>query len=106
MEYRCPPETFSNRTCAVSPATRKLFTRELALYGVPSDKCNVKNKNMFIFKTKINYKRLKSDIIVYIYMYYQLTIMKRELVSQNVYKAHFNDMKYYACNRATTCSTY
>ena len=47
---------------------------------------------MFIFKTKINYN---SDTIVHILIYYQLMIiMKRELVSQNVHKAHLNDMKH------------
>ena len=44
---------------------------------------------------KINYL---SDTIVYIFIYYQLTIMKRELVWQNVNEAHlnFNNMKHYA----------
>ena len=57
-----------------------------------------KNKNMFIFKTKINYN---SATIVHILIYYQLLIMKRELVSQNVHKAHLNNMKYNVYYNAT-----
>ena len=38
-----------------------------------------------IFKTKINNK---NDTIVCIFIYYQIMLMKRELVSQNVHKAH------------------
>ena len=48
-----------------------------------------KNKNMFIFKTKINYK---SDPIVHICIHSQLMIMKRELVLPNVHQSHLNDM--------------
>ena len=53
---------------------------------------------MFIFKTKMNYN---SDTIVHILIYYQLMIMKRELVSQNVHRAHLNDMKQNAYDNAT-----
>ena len=35
----------------------------------------------------------KYDTIVNMIIHYQLIIMKRELVSQNVHKAHFNNMK-------------
>ena len=51
---------------------------------------------MYIFKTKRNYN---SDTIVHIY--YQLIIMKRELVSQNIHEAHLNDMKHNAYYNAT-----
>ena len=44
-----------------------------------------KNKNIFIFKPEINFN---SDTLVQILIYYQLLIMKRELVPQNVHKAH------------------
>ena len=47
---------------------------------------------MFIFKTKMNYN---SDVIVHILIYYQIMIMKMELVSQNVHK-YLNDMKHNA----------
>ena len=47
---------------------------------------------MFIFKTKINYN---SNTIVHIFIY-QLMIMKGELVSQNVHRAHLNNMKHNA----------
>ena len=53
---------------------------------------------MFIFKYKINYN---SDTIVHLFIYYQLMIMKRELVSQYIHKAHLNYLKHNAYGDAT-----
>ena len=50
----------------------------------------------------MNYKTVT---IVYIFIYYQLMIIKRELVSQNEHKAHLNYMKhdvYYSTTRRST----
>ena len=55
---------------------------------------------MFIFKIIINHI---SDTTVDIFIYYQLLIMKKELVSQNIHKAHLNDMKHNAYYNATLC---
>ena len=43
--------------------------------------------------TKIHCSR---DTIVHTFIYYQLMIMKRELVSQSVHKAHLTDLKHNA----------
>ena len=57
-------------------------------------------KDMVIFKIKTNYN---CGTIEHILIHYQLMIMKRELVLQNVHKTHLNDMNN-TYNSATPCS--
>ena len=49
---------------------------------------------------------MNTDTIEHIFICYQLMIMKKELVSRDVHKAHLNDMKHDAYYNATPCSTY